>query len=234
MKDINQIKRKHSRFPAFSDETGVKLQSEKNHPSFSNDEPWILTEDNDAPLTKTLLKQNKKKRGIRRSKKVSQEKTGLTKYEENELKEHKKHLPDYSAKHNSSFGSTYTHATAKNESPTDSLQRKNNRRSYFASKYVPATEANNKNEHKKSEKELLNSLKKSQEDYLMFETDDTNLKSKDNSDVRIHKYDQNELSNREQTKAKNKKAGILNRSLKGMIEEDTNDLKENGYFEKGK
>lgn len=67
----------------------------------------------------------------------------------------------------------------------------------------------------------------------MFETDDTNLKSKDNSDVRIHKYDQNELSNREQTKAKNKKAGILNRSLKGMIEEDTNDLKENGYFREG-
>ncbi|NRR75369.1 hypothetical protein HRD57_06565 [Tetragenococcus halophilus] len=233
MKDINQIKRKHSRFPAFSDETGVKLQSEKNHPSFSNDEPWILTEDNDAPLTKTLLKQNKKKRGVRRSKKASQEKTGLTKQEENELKEHKNIYQIILLSIILLLETRIHTQLQKMEVRLNLCKEKNNRRSYFASKYVPATESNNKNEHKNSEKELLSSLKKSQEDYLIFETDDTNFKSKDNSGVHIHKYDRNELSNKEETKPKNKKTGILNRSLKGMIEEDTNDLKENGYFQEG-
>ncbi|GAA3022960.1 hypothetical protein [Tetragenococcus solitarius] len=223
MKDIDQIKRKHSRFPVFSDETGVKIRSERKHPPFSDDEPWILTEASSTPLTKSVLKENKKKRGLRRTKKDTLEKAGLTIQEQNELKKHRKHLPSYSSKNIS----TYQRTSVKQNQSVDSLKRKRDRQSYFASKYVPATASVNKKMHKNSDKELLHSLEKSQDDYLLFETDHSHFQPKNV----LRQFNQNEAVDNQQTKEKN--SNILNRSLKGMIEEDQNDLKGNGYFKEG-
>lgn len=225
MKNIDQIKRKHSRFPAFSDETGVKIQSEKKHPPFSNDDPWILTQAKDLPLAKSGLKENKKKRSLRRTKKDTLEKTGLTMQEQSELKEHRRHLPSYSSKNIS----TYKQSSSKEKQSFEALNRKNSRRTYFASKYVPATDSANKKTHKNPEKELLNSLEKSQDDYLLFETDSSHLQPRNV----IRQFNREQSTNNEQLKVNKKKSGILNRSLKGMIEEDRNDLTENGYFKEG-
>ena len=47
----NEIKRKHFRFPAYSDETGVKINREGDYTPFSAQESWILTEDStDTPF----------------------------------------------------------------------------------------------------------------------------------------------------------------------------------------
>ncbi|MCF1584511.1 hypothetical protein [Tetragenococcus koreensis] len=235
MEGIDQIKRRNVRFPVFSDETGVKLQTEKKHPPYSNDENWILTEENDAPLTKRVLKENKKKRGLRRSKKVSQEKTGLTIPEQNELKEHRKHLPDYSTDRDTggkklSLSDTRKYTAAKVKRPAEPLKGDKARRSYFAPKYVPASMNADEKEKKNSERELLRSLKKPSDDYLMFDTDFASSQEEKDNGLRIHKFDREDLSEGNQERTKKRKQGILNRSLKGMIEEDTNDLEENGYF----
>ncbi|MDN6639645.1 MAG: hypothetical protein L0L10_02575 [Tetragenococcus sp.] len=182
MEEIDQIKRKHARFPAFSDDTGVKTHSEKKHPPFSNDENWILTEERDVPLTKPVLKENKKKRGFRRSKKASQEKSGLTPQEQNELEEHRKHLSDYSPgqtkEKNSIFNRNRKRTTTGSQRPADSIKKESDRGSYFTPKYIPASMIPDKKEDKYSEKELLNSLKKSKDDYLLFDTTTTAFKDK--------------------------------------------------------
>ena len=47
----NEIKRKHFRFPAYSDETGVKINREGDYTPFSTQESWILTGDStDTPF----------------------------------------------------------------------------------------------------------------------------------------------------------------------------------------
>lgn len=182
MEEIDQIKRKHARFPVFSDETGVKTHSEKKHPPFSNDENWILTEERDVPLTKPVLQENKKKRGFRRSKKASQEKSSLTTQEQNELEKHRKNLSDYSPgktkEKNGLFNRNRKRTAAGPQRPASSIKTESNRGSYFTPKYIPASMIPDKKEDKYSEKELLNSMKKSQDDYLLFDTTTTAFNDK--------------------------------------------------------
>lgn len=170
MKEINQIKRKHARFPAYSDDTGVKIQSKRYHAPFSNEENWILTEEKNVPLTKAS-QTNKKKPRLRPSKKEIQEKVGLTTQEQSELKEHKKHLPNYgfkagketkkSALKKPSFGQRFS-----------SAKQKGKKDSYFASEHVPAKTKNN------NKREIMDALKKPKEDFLLFDTDDIASKEK--------------------------------------------------------
>lgn len=169
MKDVNQIKRKHARFPAYSDDTGVKVQSKRYHAPFSNEENWILTEEKNVPLTKPVSQSNKQKPRLRPSKKEIQEKAGLTIQEQNELKEHKKHLPNYGFKEEKKTKKTAFKKPSFQQN-FSSAKQKGQRGSYFASEHIPASMlSKEKNSHKK---ELMNSLRKSQDDYLLFDRED--------------------------------------------------------------
>ncbi|GMA71485.1 hypothetical protein GCM10025885_05340 [Tetragenococcus osmophilus] len=173
MRDINQIQRKHVRFPAYSDDTGVKIQSKKYHTPFSNDENWILTEEKNIPLTKAS-QTNKKGARLRPSKKDIQEKAGLTIQEQNELKEHKKHLPNYGfKKEKKAKNSAFKKPSFKQN--FQSVKQKDKKSSYFASEHVPASALSKERNNKK---EVMNALKKPAEDYVLFDTDVTSPREK--------------------------------------------------------
>ncbi|XBG74064.1 hypothetical protein V4S28_06560 [Enterococcus cecorum] len=56
MNNYTDIKRSHFRFPAFSDEDGVKLQDGTFRKPFSFEEDWILT---DEDIDRKANRQNK-------------------------------------------------------------------------------------------------------------------------------------------------------------------------------
>lgn len=174
MKDINQIQRKHIRFPAYSDDTGVKIQSKRYHAPFSSDENWILTEEKNVPLTKAS-QTNKKGTRLRPSKKDIQEKVGLTIQEQNELKKHKKHLPNYGFKEEKRKKSTAFNNPSFKQN-FQSAKQKGKKTSYFSSEHVPAATLSKERNNNKNV--IMNALKKPAEDYLLFDTDVTSPKER--------------------------------------------------------
>lgn len=161
MENINDIKRKYARFPAFTDEEGVKLHSDKTDSSFSKDEDWILTDiDEDSIEKRSLPDVKAAEHSTRRNVKNSDE------MQQKELQDHRDHLPDYNHK-----------------SVTKSKEMAGH--SYFVPKYVPASVIPDKKE-KVSERELFRSMHKNQEDYLVFDTKSADFQEKDKS--LVHKF----------------------------------------------
>lgn len=246
MANFDDIKRKHFRFPAYSDDTGVKIQSERKYPSFSTDENWIMTEED--PSAKVYRNEKTEARSLRRSPKVSHEKAGQSIQQREELKRHKENLPDYAKKYQTEvtptgkkrlFGDTGQSSFKVNErkaepSPSNkSLKREYSGRSYFVPKYIPASMIPDEPAKDVSNQELLDSMKK--DSYLMFDTEPTAFQDRKDSDPAVSKFKQpssvamSRSQYREQTKNEKKKT-ILDRSLKGLIEDESTENGAQGYF----
>lgn len=264
MSKFTDVNRKHYRFPAYKDDEGVKLHREKRN-LFAKDRSWLLTDEEQgrrnsfgqttaATRPATLFKEpaaEREDRTLRRSRKATTEKQGHTLEQEAELKKHRENLPDYSKKiqpttdkvgRTSLFGKEYKRSTYKvknrHQTPveTPSLKRQYSGRSYFVPKYIPASIIPDEVKPEVSESELLQSMKKTQDSYLLFDSEPSAYQEKKEGDPAVKKFhtpqeditvSRGEFRQMEPEK-KNK---VLDKSLQGLIEEGQTEMDKNGYFQ---
>lgn len=244
MTDYLNVKRNHFRFPAYDDDAGVKLKQEKKK-NFSQEDDWILTEIKDSGPA-----QREQPRALRRTAKSSQEKYGHSLRQKEELKQHKENLPNYSLRNRQEekptdkkelFGDNGRRSTykvkSKSDTETASVKKEYSGRSYFVPKYIPASIIPDKENERQSSEELLQSMEKPKESYLTFDTAPAAYQVKNEDDPTVKKFQHTEAANmtRSQYRAtskqsNDKKRSVLERSLKGIIEESKTDLNQNGYF----
>lgn len=249
MADYTDIKRKHDRFPVYSDGDGVKLVTEDRQP-FSEGN-WILTAEEDESV---LRKKDPSEtdRAFRRTERTSQEKMGQTVQQKEELKRHRENLPDYTKKHENEvkvsgkkqlFGEQKSHQQAIRNEPkqviSPSLKKEYSGRSYFVPKYIPASSIPDKEEKLVSDHELMQSMQKKDDQYLYFDTEISAFEQKREGSPAVQKFNVPEpeetihMTRNQFKNVKKNNAGktpILDRSLQGMIDEESADFDSNGYF----
>lgn len=241
MRESNQMKRRYSRFPAFSDEEGVKIQRGEKRSSFSNDESWILTQENDAPFYSRKENTGEVK-DLRRSNRSTSSKAGQSIRQREELKRHRSNLPDYSKrvelevtktgkKH--FFGDGPKQASylvkEKKAETIPSVKRQYSGRSYFVPKYIPASIIPDEQANAYSESELLASMTKTKESYLLFDSEGTPYQERKDNEPSVKKF-VSKRANFENEEQPKKKKMRLERSLEGMIEQERDDFAPGNYF----
>lgn len=264
MSNYSDIRRKHYRFPAYNDDEGVKIQREEKRNLFANDRSWLITDEKDFDRQPDPVERKRESafskrseapdRTLRRSRRETMDKQGLTINQKKELKKHRDNLPDYSRKapvevdavgRTSLFGkeprtSSLRNPTTRAErSGADgSLKRQYSGRSYFVPKYIPASVIPEKKEGEVSKAELLASMEKPKENFLTFDTEAAAYQEKKEDAPSVSKFPAEEVVNTKNTSADSKREtvssderrrSVLDRSLSGMIEEADNSDK-NGYF----
>lgn len=251
---MKEIKRKHFRFPAYDDETGVKLNTESNRVLFDGVDDLMNQTDQHPQQrygrTKEFhfdesereqTRQRKQRRTISDAAKVAPRQEKLEHYKEN-LPEYGKH---YQPKTTSTgrkklFGEkNQVQATQQVVSPARSTKSSTtsnftHERSYFVPKFIPASIIPDPRETQVTENELIQSMKKEKDAYLLFDTEPTLYQEKkgDKTVKTFHKGEEEtavKATNKKTTKAK-KAHGVLERSLHGLIEDQGNSLTENSYF----
>lgn len=241
MRNQQEIKRTHSCFPAYSDETGVKIKKDDKRPPFSSDENWILTDESGIPFySKKEIKGEVK--DLRRSNRSTANKAGHSIRQKEELKRHRTNLPDYSKRvelevtktgKKQFFGNTPKQASylvkEKTAETVPSVKRQYSGRSYFVPKYIPASIIPDEQDPTISENQLLESMEKPTESYLLFDTDLTPYQERKEGDPSVRKFG-TEKQMRETSEKPQKKRMRLERSLEGMIEQERDDLTEGKYF----
>lgn len=242
MGNSDEIKRKHFRFPAYSDDTGVKIIREKERTPFSSQESWILTEEAETPFY-TKREQLKDTKELRRSPRKSQSKAGQSIQQKEELKRHRTNLPDYTKRvtmevtktgKKQLFGETVSQASylvkEKKAESIPSVQREYSGRSYFVPKYIPASIISDEEQSLVSEAELIESMAKPKESYLLFDNELTPYQERKDHEPSVKKFPSTEGLIIEENPKKEKKRMSLNRSLDGLIAKEINDVTENNYF----
>lgn len=260
MGKYTDVKRKHYRFPAYDDNEAVKVQKEKRN-LFAKDRSWLLTEESDdkstsfyTPPKKSAIKsdQMQQERALRRSRKATAAKQGHTLAQQEELKKHRANLPDYSKKikpetdlagRKSLFGKEYKRSTykvqnkAQTPSEENTMKRYAGGRSYFVPKYIPASLIPDEKKAEVDETALLDFLHKSKEQYLLFDQKPAAFQEKKSDDPTVEKFhhEANPLA-AEKSAAKSevkpeKKGKVLERDLKGLIEDGKSEGRHSGYFE---
>lgn len=245
MANYLDVKRKHFRFPAYDDADGVKLESE-HKPAFSKDNDWILTDIKDT-LTRTKVE----KETIDRKVPSSQRNRGHNVQQKEELAQHRANLPRYEKRpvkeqqptgKTSFFGSQAKRSSYQVTSketkaePMASPKKEYNGRSYFVPKYIPASIIPDEQKPDISHNDLLDSMTKPRESYLLFDQEPAAYQVKESNDPTVKKFNrpQGVGMTRSQYRAAGKKTGekkgLLDRSLQGMIEDDQMDAEKNGYF----
>lgn len=283
MENSVNIKRKHARFPAFDDETGVKIQREGRVRMFSNTEPLIIspqyTDTDDSSSEED-------QRSLRRHTRIANKKAGHTPEQQRELEKHRSNLPDYGKAYHrvaktsptgrrNLFGETKgrtSYIVRKKEitphidhdipyvdkqifdSEEDAISQTSvgipsrPQKKRFVPSYVPASVIPDKDENAISQEEILAAVKKDANSYLLFDTEPTAYQVKEREEEpSVQKFHGAEKSHVKMTRGEYKKMGkkkglfepkdsskktILERSLSGLIEEDSSDLDNNGYFPK--
>lgn len=248
MNDYTDIKRNHFRFPAFSDEEGVKLQDATFRKPFSFEEDWILT---DEDIDRKANRQNKINTS-RRGNKTIAHKAGHSVKQMEELKKHRENLPTYS-RHSkvevsstgkkNLFGSNHLHATYKvrNEKETPAIHAKppktdTFKKSVFEPTYIPASLVTDKKEEVDQD-QLMNSMRKSKDSYMLFDTESAPYQVKqEESEPTVKKFkvpsaenDRHNLPKATQELIAKKKS-VLG-SLDTMIEDGEKEKRNTKYFE---
>ena len=243
MKDNQEIKRTHSRFPAYSDEEGVKIQRAEKRSLFSSEENWILTEESETPFYSRNTNTNSAEiKDLRRSNRSTANKAGQSIRQKEELKRHRSNLPDYSKRvemevtktgKKQFFGEGPKQASylvkEKKSETVPSVKRQYSGRSYFVPKYIPASIIPDAQDAAFSENQLLKSMEKTEESYLLFDTDVTPYQERNDEDPSVRKFASKQPIEETETKPKKKKMR-LDRSLEGMIEQERDDLNDGNYF----
>lgn len=248
MENNPNIKRKHFRFPAYDDEIGVKLESENRRVLFGSEEDFI-----------TSAKSGEvNERSVRRSQKMTNEKQGHSIQQKEELAKHKANLPDYNKPRKTEktatgkqnlFGEQHKHVanlaksrtSAHSAEPMRSTKKNYSGRSYFVPKYIPASIIPDEPDSAIREDELIDSMKKTEQSFLMFDTEPAAFQERTDEDPSVKKFNKPKsevkITRKEFKKmdkptdeATKKHRSILDRSLSGLIEEESTDLEKNGYF----
>ncbi|BCA86023.1 hypothetical protein EsVE80_15460 [Enterococcus saigonensis] len=260
MGKYTDINRKHYRFPAYDDKENVKIQKEKRN-LFAKDRSWLLTDEPEdkgtsfyTPPKKNVLKNNhmQEERALRRSRKATAAKQGHTLAQQEELKKHRENLPDYSKKvkpetdlagRTSLFGKDYKRSTYKVKNKPkitpeeNTMKRYSAGRTYFVPKYIPASLIPEKKKNVVDETELMDSLHKNKEQYLLFDHEPAAFQEKKADDPAVEKFyhEKNvpaELADSKIEIKPEKKSKVLERDLKGLIEEGQSESRRgSGYFE---
>ncbi|HBL2037569.1 TPA: hypothetical protein LP435_001718 [Enterococcus faecium] len=245
---MKEIRRKHFRFPAYDDELGVKLTNDKKRVLFDGQED-LLTEQNQSPFEqmKEFHFTNTNTEKIRRKRRAT---NGLKSAPRKEnLEKHKGKLPDYTGHYQSEITSTgrkklfgdssrsvrqsETRTESKHTTRNASVDKKVRERSYFVPKYVPASIIPDPRESKISEDHLIESMKKTDDSYLLFDTEPTPYQEKRNGEPSVRTFNRTktlEETKQSEEKKSKKSHGILERSLQGLIDDQGNSLGENSYF----
>ncbi|MBO0482062.1 hypothetical protein [Candidatus Enterococcus courvalinii] len=251
---MKEIKRKHFRFPAYDDETGVKLSTESNRVLFDGVDDLMNQTDQHPQQrygrTKEFhfdesereqTRQKKQRRTMSETTKVAPRQEKLERYKES-LPEYGKHYQPKTSptgqkklfgekNHVQTNQSVTSPARSTKSSKTNNVTHE---RSYFVPKFIPASIIPDPRETQVTENELIQSMKKTEDAYLLFDTESTPYQEKkgDKTVKSFHKGEEEtavKTTNKKTTKAK-KAHGVLERSLHGLIEDQGNSLKENSYF----
>jgi hypothetical protein len=242
------VKRKHFRFPAYDDQEGVKLQPQ-NKGAFSQADDWILTEIKDKPSTSG--QEMDAARSLRRKVPSSHSNYGHSIRQKEELAQHRANLPSYGKRpiqENTPTGKTNLfgnekrrssyQVTSKVEQAEAPAPKKNeySGRSYFVPKYIPASIIPEQEKEEITPEEVMDSMEKPRESYLLFDTEPAAYQVKEGNDPTVKKFNrpQSVGMTRREFRGMNKKNGdkraVLDRSLAGMIEEGQAEGNQNGYF----
>ncbi|MGX7203303.1 hypothetical protein [Enterococcus plantarum] len=211
MGNPTQIKRKHFRFPAFDDESGVKLVSENKRTLFQ-DEPMLtkaVTQTTNqaqrqpsAPVIDPITVQPvlQKQPTQTNNQHVSHSEEQLA-----ELARHKSNLPNYMMAHNkptspkqknnlfgnmpkrSSYGFGSQQTSNKNKAAF-SKDFTYDTRSYFVPKYIPASVIPEEKTPTLTEQDLTEAMKKDQNSYLLFDDEPAAFQVKGNEDPTVQKF----------------------------------------------
>lgn len=242
MGNNNEINRKHFRFPAYSDEAGVKIQREPKYAPFSAHESWIITEESNTPFyTKKESVEASLERP--RSTRRGQSKAGHSVQQREELKRHRINLPDYTKRSTIEvtktgkkqlFGETVSQASylvkEKKAEVVPSVKREYSGRSYFVPKYIPASIIPDEEPSPITEAELMESMAKPKGSYLLFDNELSPYQERKDHEPSVKKFPSTADLMTEEEPKKEKKRMSLARSLDGMIAKEMNDLTENNYF----
>ncbi len=237
---MKEIRRKHFRFPAYDDTTGVKLEKKEKRILFDGQDE-LLTELTKQPMFEQMqefhfsddsVKEQRKRRKVGQSKQPTVARENLEKY--------KDRLPDYPvhkglgrslSKDSNQVSSVKTPRRSNQESQTDVPSTTKRERSYFVPKYVPASIISEPKEQTISDNELIQSMKKTEDSYLLFDNEPVPYQEKKADEPSVKPFHKSEKNAPEQSK-KERGHGILERSLQGLIEDQGNSLGENSYFKK--
>lgn len=256
MAHYSDIKRKKERFPAFSDEEGVKRRSnEDSLRRFASDDSWIITEQQ----TESLVEKPKKiveEKTYRRQPSSESAQSAFHDQEQETLERFKRALPTYRqhavsetkktgkkvlfdhqrTNHEQSAKQYVAPREGQKKQPVSTVKKEySGGRSYFVPKFVPASLIPDDPEQKIAPATLYASMKKEQGNYLLFDTnaDYQEKKPGDPSVKRFKKTEQITMTRNEYKaaiKSKDKKRSILDHSLNGLIQDGESQFKENGYF----
>ncbi|MEY8444846.1 hypothetical protein AALA44_01275 [Enterococcus ratti] len=236
---MKEIRRKHFRFPAYDDKSGVKLKKNQRRILFEGHDD-LMNEMNKQPLFEQMqefhfgessVKEQRKRQNLRDTKKTSVQKEILV--------QHKENLPNYYKDRKMTPTSIKISKSSSKyngqEKSLDSLVYRKNRRntirnrSYFVPKYVPASIIPEPKIQNISDDELIHSMKKTKDSYLLFDDDSIPYQEKKIEKTSVKLGNKSEKKSPNQRK-KEKNHGVLERSLQGLIEEQENSLGENSYF----
>jgi hypothetical protein len=252
--DANNPTRKHFRFPAFNDFEGVKIKHQTNAevtPLFVEKEP-----PKQPPLSvptvekepEQLLRVKEKKdlaiptvnidkdKSFRRLHKASTDKGGQTIKQHDELSRHRSNLPIYDEEERAIPGLDHAHRSNLFNGEKAAFARKK--------KDSPVSErasARTKTEQEKHE--LLASMTKPKDSFLLFDKEQPAFQAKNEADPTVHRFNgsevkglvEEELPAIEKTVKKAhpaKTAGRLDRSLKGLLDEDSHGIENSKFFNK--
>ena len=209
MVNSTQVKRKHFRFPAYDDEIGVKLTPINKRKLFQDDpvinksiiaanqSPERVTEPMDPVQGQIQINREKQPT---KSNKLH---TNHSQQQVEELARHKSNLPNYTAswttptkKKANLFGNM--HKTNPNDFRNKEILRTSKRtppknytydsHSYFVPKYIPASVITDEKNPVISEQELVESMKKDTNSYLLFDDEPTSFQVKGEKDPTVKKF----------------------------------------------
>lgn len=227
----NEIRRKHFRFPAFDDESGVKLQSEERV-LFGGEDDILTTHDVEDDLEKH----------IRRTRKSSAKKVGQSLKQREDLEHHRQNLPNYDKPRNHSRESikaktnmfeeknrseNKTHE-ARIEKSVPTIKRPQQNHS-FRPKYIPASVIPDDDKNAVTQDELYRGMYKPDSDYLLF---DTGYHPYQNEVEQVNKFPEESIAQLLDAEPEiPKKNTRLERSLKGIMTDSQQTLEKTKYFD---
>lgn len=231
----NDIRRKHFRFPAFDDESGVKIQKEERV-LFGGEDDILTTHDVEEDIEKY----------IRRTRKSTAKKAGQSLKQRENLEHHRQNLPNYDKhrsfsndsaqpkrnlfeeKNKEETKSNETRKIVKTKKSVPTIERPQQVRS-FKPKYIPASVIPDDDKNAVTQEELYRAMYKPGPDYLLF---DTGYKPYQDEAEQVNKFPEESIAQLLDAEPETpKKNARLERSLKGIMSESQQTLEKTKYFD---
>ncbi|MDT2770994.1 hypothetical protein P7H46_09105 [Enterococcus pseudoavium] len=192
--------RKKSRFPAFDDESGVKITQTSQRVLFGGDDDLITNYRLEA---KDIFERPLPK--IKRTRRVN-----LAEEPRRELNQHKANLPSYNGERKEAKKANLFEERKSKEVSKSTLTTKNRRSATpFAPKYVPSSLIPDQPADAIPARELLQRMEKPRQSYILFATEQEAAQS---------------VAKRKNSRQR------LDRSLRGIMQEENSKIEDSKYF----